>query len=89
MNGKLISSNPRLMIRNQHSSELVIKMVELADEGQYECQTDETINYIVHLIVVNSKVLYSFVLFSNHLFHFSIDYSFNCIRRFEYHITMC
>jgi hypothetical protein len=63
MNGKLISSNPRLMIRNQHSSELVIKMVELADEGQYECQTDETINYIVHLIVVNSKFFYSFVLF--------------------------
>ncbi len=56
MNGKLVSSNPRLMIKNHHSSELVIKSIELSDEGQYECRTDQNINYIVHLIVINCKV---------------------------------
>jgi hypothetical protein len=63
MNGKLVSNNPRLMIRNQHSSELIIKFIELSDEGQYECRTDQTINYIAHLIVVNCKFQYYFILF--------------------------
>ncbi len=67
MNGKLISNNPRLMIKNPHSSELVIKSIDLLDEGQYECRTDQTINYIAHLIV---------------FFIISIDYSFICNRRF-------
>ena len=56
MNGKLISNNPRLMIKNPHSSELVIKSIDLLDEGQYECRTDQTINYMAHLIVINCIV---------------------------------
>jgi hypothetical protein len=63
MNGKLVSSNPRLMIKNHHSSELVIKSIELTDEGQYECRTDQNINYIVHLIVINCKFSYYSILF--------------------------
>jgi hypothetical protein len=45
------------MIKNPHSSELVIKSVDLLDEGQYECRTDQTINYIAHLIVINCRIL--------------------------------
>jgi hypothetical protein len=56
MDGKLVSNNPRLMIKNNDSSELVIKSIQLSDEGQYECQTDQTVNYIVHLIVFNCKL---------------------------------
>jgi len=56
MNGTLVSSNPRLMIKNNYSSELVIKSIELSDEGQYECQTDQIVNYIVHLVVFNCKL---------------------------------
>ena len=56
MNGKLISKNPRFMIKNRHSSEFIIKSIELLDEGQYECRTGQTINYVVHLIVINCKL---------------------------------
>ncbi|CAF0758680.1 unnamed protein product [Rotaria sp. Silwood1] len=58
MNGILISNNPRLMIKNPHSFELAIKLIELSDEGQYECRTDQIINYIVHLIVINSSTIH-------------------------------
>jgi hypothetical protein len=63
MNGKLVSSNPRLMIKSNYSSQLVIKSIELSDEGQYECRTDQTINYIVHLTVINCRFYYYFILF--------------------------
>jgi len=69
MNGILVSNNPRLMIKNHHSSELVIKSIELSDEGQYECRTDETINYMVHLIVINCNFSsYSILFFLKILF---------------------
>jgi len=71
MNGTLVSSNPRLMIKNNYSSELVIKSIELSDEGQYECQTDQIVNYIVHLVVFNCK-LYNVILFFFKGFYFYI-----------------
>ncbi len=55
MNGILISNNPRLIIKNDHSTELLIKSIELSDEGQYECRTEQIINYIFHLVVMNCK----------------------------------
>jgi hypothetical protein len=64
MNGKLILNNPRLAINNHHPSALVIESIELSDEGSYQCQTDQTINYIAHLIVINCKY-YFILLFSN------------------------
>ncbi|CAF3904359.1 unnamed protein product [Rotaria sp. Silwood2] len=62
MNGILISNNPRLMIKNLHPFELTIESIELSDEGQYECRTDQIINYIVHLIVINSSTIHLNVL---------------------------
>lgn len=69
MNGKLISTNPRFAMRNVHSSELMISSVEFSDEGQYECRTDEIINYILQLIVVNCKC--HFLLLFDRLIFFS------------------
>ncbi|CAF3755275.1 unnamed protein product [Rotaria magnacalcarata] len=62
MNGMIISNNPRLIMKNAHSSELIIKLIESFDEGHYECRTDHLINYIVHLMVINSSTIYLNVL---------------------------
>jgi len=56
MNGKLVSNNPRFDIQNSYSSNLMIQSVELSDEGQYECRTDETIQYIAQLTVINCNL---------------------------------
>ena len=55
MNGILITSNPRFALRNSHLAELVISSIELSDTGQYECRTDHTIRYIVHLLAVKRE----------------------------------
>lgn len=67
MNGKIVSTNSRLMIKNLYSSELAIQSIELSDEGQYECQTGQTINYMIHLIVINCKSIFFF----SKIFYFS------------------
>lgn len=55
MNGMLISNNPRLTMKNAYSSELTINSIQFSDEGDYECRTNQIINYIVHLIVINCR----------------------------------
>lgn len=53
LNGLLISENPRLLMRKQQSTELVIRNVDFADQGEYECRTDQTIIYTARLIVIH------------------------------------
>ncbi|UJR25016.1 hypothetical protein I4U23_006377 [Adineta vaga] len=58
LNGLLISDNPRLIINNQSSTEFVIQSLELSDQGEYECRTDEILIYILHLLVVNLSIIH-------------------------------
>lgn len=55
MNNKLISQNPRYLLKNDYSSELIIKSVHSLDHGLYECRTDHIVNSIIQLNVVHRK----------------------------------
>lgn len=74
MNGKIVSTNPRLIIKNSHSSELTIKAIELSDEGQYECRTDRIVNYMIHLTVVNCKSIFLFFFLKDFISFFFTNY---------------
>lgn len=55
MNGKLVSQNPRFLLKNNYSSELIIQSLHASDQGLYECRTDQIINSIIHLNIVHRK----------------------------------
>ena len=63
MNGRLISENPRFFLKNNYSSELIIRSVQSLDQGQYECRTDQMINSIVYLNIVRSEFHNTFSLY--------------------------
>ncbi|CAF1207632.1 unnamed protein product [Adineta ricciae] len=57
LNGVLISDNPRLTINNRSSTKLIIEDIDLSDQGEYECRTNEIIIYLFHLMVVKTSFI--------------------------------
>ena len=68
----------------------MIRTVEFSDQGEYECRTDGTVNYIVHLIVVNCMSLSKLIYVHPAMFFsvLSIRRSPDGTRRFQRYITM-
>ena len=92
MNGKLVSQNPRYLLKNDYSSELIIKTIHPLDQGLYECRTDQIVNAIIQLNVVHCQCNFCLLTFGGRIskgfFSLSVQYPFDCAGKLQSHAAM-